>query len=94
MQWRCATFGRKRVRRSGDAVPEDTALDGRRRGDPPIAEKIMRRSLIGRLGRSIVWWHQVRAGILRLDRLDDRMLADIGITRAQIYRAATRGRER
>jgi len=34
--------------------------------------------LIDRLGRSIARWRQTRNGRHRLERLDDRMLADIG----------------
>ena len=54
----------------------------------------MRSSLIRRLGQSIAKWQRTRHGIRRLDRLDDRMLADIGISRTEIYNAAARGRER
>jgi uncharacterized protein YjiS (DUF1127 family) len=54
----------------------------------------MRNSFIGRLGRSIADWRNARTGIRMLEHLDDRILADIGITRAEIYYAATRGRDR
>jgi uncharacterized protein YjiS (DUF1127 family) len=54
----------------------------------------MRNSFIGRLNQSISWWRKARDGMRRLESLDDRMLADIGLTRDQIYGAATRGRER
>lgn len=49
--------------------------------------------LIDRLGRSIVRWRQTRNNMRALERLDDRMLADIGITRSQIYSAVRQGRE-
>ena len=53
----------------------------------------MTSSLIRRLGRSIAKWHLTQDGVRRLERLDDRMLADIGIRRTEIYGAAARGRD-
>ncbi len=49
--------------------------------------------LIDRLGQSIARWRQARDGMRRLERLDDRLLADIGLTRSQIYSASRYGRE-
>jgi uncharacterized protein YjiS (DUF1127 family) len=49
--------------------------------------------LITRLGRSVARWRQARNAMRGLERLDDRMLADIGITRSEIYSAVRRGRE-
>ena len=54
----------------------------------------MRSSFIRRLGQSIAKWRLTQDGIRRLECLDDRMLADIGITRVQIYNAVARDRER
>jgi uncharacterized protein YjiS (DUF1127 family) len=51
-------------------------------------------SFIRRLGRSIAEWRRAQNGVRRLECLDDRLLADMGITRAEIYNAAARGRER
>ena len=59
-----------------------------------IAEKTVRSSLIRRLGQSIAEWRLTQKGIRHLECLDDRMLADIGISRTEIYNAAARGRER
>jgi uncharacterized protein YjiS (DUF1127 family) len=59
-----------------------------------FGEGAMINIFIGRFGRSITHWRQARDGMRRLEHLDDRMLADIGITRSQIYSAAMRGRER
>jgi uncharacterized protein YjiS (DUF1127 family) len=50
--------------------------------------------LIRCLGRTIARWRLAHDGMRRLERLDDRLLADIGITRSQIYSASRRGRER
>jgi uncharacterized protein YjiS (DUF1127 family) len=49
--------------------------------------------LIYRLGQSIARWRQTRNSMRVLERLDDRALADIGITRSEIYSAVRRGRE-
>jgi uncharacterized protein YjiS (DUF1127 family) len=54
----------------------------------------VRNSFIRRLGQSIAKWRLTQDGMRRLESLDDRMLADIGITRTDIYNAAARGRER
>jgi len=51
-------------------------------------------AFIGRIGRTIAHWRKARYGIRRLQQLDDRMLADIDITRGEIYSAAIRGRQR
>ena len=53
----------------------------------------MRSPFIRRLGQSIAEWQLAQKGVRQLERLDDRMLSDIGITRTEIYNAA-RGRER
>ena len=49
--------------------------------------------LIDRVGQFISRWRQVRNGMRGLERLDDRMLADIGITRSEIHSAVRWGRE-
>ena len=49
----------------------------------------------GRLGfasAALVAWRLERKAIRHLDHVDDRMLADIGITRAEIRRAVAQGR--
>ena len=51
-------------------------------------------TISGRIGGSISRWRQARDGRRRLEHLNDRLLADIGISRSQIYSAAMRGRER
>ena len=54
----------------------------------------MSNSLIARVGLSIARWRRARNGMRDLAHLDDRMLADIGITHAQIYSAVIHGRGR
>ena len=54
----------------------------------------MNNFLIGRIRRSISRWRRAQGGIRELERFDDRMLADIGIARSQIYSAVRHGRER
>ena len=54
----------------------------------------MSSSLITRVGLSIARWRGARNGVRDLAHLDDRALADIGITRSQIYGAVIFGRER
>jgi len=53
----------------------------------------MQNSLIARLGQSIARWRRARNGMRQLESLNDRELADIGITRSQIYSSAMHGRE-
>ena len=50
--------------------------------------------LIRRLGRTIARWRLIQDSMRRLERMDDRLLADIGIARSEIYSASRRGRER
>ena len=52
----------------------------------------MNTTLINRVGEFIARWREVRKGARVLERFDDRMLADIGITRSQIHGAVRRGR--
>ena len=82
---------------SGDASRDGPgqmtgAYAGRRLPEPQ--RKGMHRAFMGLVGRTISRGLQTRSGMYRLEQLDDRMLADIGITRAQIYDAAIRGRQR
>jgi uncharacterized protein YjiS (DUF1127 family) len=55
---------------------------------------MMQNSLINRFGRSIARYRRVRNGMRQLERLNDRELKDIGITRSQIYSSAMHGLER
>ena len=48
---------------------------------------------IYRFAQSIARWRQTRDSMRALERLDDRMLADMGITRSEIYRVVRRGRD-
>jgi uncharacterized protein YjiS (DUF1127 family) len=48
---------------------------------------------IYRFGQSIARWRRARDSMRALERLDDRMLADMGITRLEIYRAVRGGRD-
>jgi uncharacterized protein YjiS (DUF1127 family) len=54
----------------------------------------MSNSPIVRVGLSIARWRRARSGARELAHLDDRLLADIGVTRSQIYSAVIIGRER
>ena len=49
--------------------------------------------LIFRLGHSIARWRRARESMRTLERLDDRMLSDMGIARSEIYRVVRQGRE-
>jgi uncharacterized protein YjiS (DUF1127 family) len=55
--------------------------------------KVYRARAIRELFRSLVDWFRRRAAIARLQRLDDRMLKDIGLYRGDIE-AAVRGADR
>ena len=46
---------------------------------------------LGAIGRLLTRWHRTRRSMAILDRLDDRMLRDIGIARAEIARIAATG---
>jgi uncharacterized protein YjiS (DUF1127 family) len=48
---------------------------------------------IYRFGQSIARWRQNRESMRALERLDDRMLSDMGIARSEIYRVVRQGRE-
>jgi uncharacterized protein YjiS (DUF1127 family) len=48
---------------------------------------------IYRLAESIARWRRTRDSVQALERLDDRMLADMGIARAEIYWVVRRGRD-
>ena len=48
---------------------------------------------IHRVAESIARWRRTRDSMRALECLDDRMLADIGIGRGEIYRVVRRGRE-
>jgi uncharacterized protein YjiS (DUF1127 family) len=48
---------------------------------------------ISRFAESIASWRRTRDSMRALERLDDRALADMGISRAEIYRVVRRGRE-
>ena len=56
-------------------------------------ENEMSNFLIFRLRQSIARWRQARNSMRALEGLDDRMLADMGITRSEIYSAVRHGRE-
>jgi uncharacterized protein YjiS (DUF1127 family) len=51
----------------------------------------MSNTLIHRFSRAVLRHWSLRDGARRLERLDDRMLADIGISRSEIH-GAVRGR--
>ncbi len=53
----------------------------------------MNSTLINRIGRAVARRWRLHHGIRQLERLDDRMLADIGVSRSEIH-GAVRGRDR
>jgi uncharacterized protein YjiS (DUF1127 family) len=54
----------------------------------------MSKHALGRLGEAIRQRWQVRDGIRRLDHMDDRLLADIGVNRSDIRGSVRYGRAR